>query len=196
MSLTRRSLMAAAGFAAPPAPVVTDTFTRADSTTTMGNAETGQAWSALGGVWGILSNKGYPVSGTNPTASVDGGFDDGYVQATWNRQASHSGLLFRCTNSANFLLASSASTTHLWRNVAGSFLQLATNATAVWTTGATQTMRVEFVGSAIEIYIEGVLRLSHTLSAPDTATFAGIAPVGIRSVHTNERFDNFEASTL
>jgi hypothetical protein len=64
------SRVAAAG------PLVFDSFNRADSASTLGNADTGQAWSAVVGTWGITSNRAYPVtaSGTG-TAAINTGLN-------------------------------------------------------------------------------------------------------------------------
>lgn len=55
-------------------PLASDTFTR-DDAATLGNAETGQAWTAHTGTWSIASNQVQPpaLTGTYATASVDVG---------------------------------------------------------------------------------------------------------------------------
>ncbi|WP_391116728.1 hypothetical protein [Psychrobacillus sp. L3] len=51
------------GFPKPVETIVSDDFTRPNSTTSVGKADTGQTWLTPLGVTGISSNKLYPVSG-------------------------------------------------------------------------------------------------------------------------------------
>lgn len=69
-------VLAGSQIAAGPLPAVYDTFTRADSSTAMGTAPTGQTWSSVIGTWGISSNRAYPVtaSGTG-TAAINSGLN-------------------------------------------------------------------------------------------------------------------------
>src|SRR5436853_7315699 len=63
--------------------IVSDTFTRADNAASLGVADTGQAWTSLGGTWGISGNQAYcPTAALNPLAVVDSGKADCSVQAT------------------------------------------------------------------------------------------------------------------
>lgn len=62
---------------------VEDTFTRADSTTTLGSPEIGEnAWSAVSGTWGISSNQAYSTTtGSTALAVIDAEESDGIVTA-------------------------------------------------------------------------------------------------------------------
>ena len=68
--------------AAPAA--ITDSFDRADSTTTLGTTDTGETWKVVSGVWGIDTNRAYRVSGeiaNRPTAYVEWGSAEMAVSA-------------------------------------------------------------------------------------------------------------------
>ena len=81
-----------------------DTFTRADSTTTLGTAETGGAWTAHVGTWGISSNQAYcPTSAGLNIATVDTGYSDGFVTVTVTGvSAAGQRLVFRLSDSSNY----------------------------------------------------------------------------------------------
>lgn len=61
---------------------VLDSFDRANNSSSLGTADSGQAWVALAGTWGILSNQAYLVSSTgNDMAYIDAGLSDCTVTA-------------------------------------------------------------------------------------------------------------------
>lgn len=62
-------------------PIVSDTFTRANSSTSLGNADTGQTWAQSAGVFGVLNNQAYVVSGT-PQALISSVVPAGQVSMT------------------------------------------------------------------------------------------------------------------
>lgn len=67
--------------------VVVDSFTRADSTTSMGTADTGQAWTYPVDTWGLLGGKAYcPAASSAAAASVNTGVNPatsgGYVEVS------------------------------------------------------------------------------------------------------------------
>ncbi len=62
---------------------VTDTFNRADNASSLGTADSGQAWTAHGGTWGIASNRAVaPSAAAYNAASLDAGALLVTVQAT------------------------------------------------------------------------------------------------------------------
>lgn len=63
----------AAGFT-----TITDSFNRADNASTLGTADTGQAWSGTG-TWGILGNAARCVATNDTWQTVETGLSDGYV---------------------------------------------------------------------------------------------------------------------
>ena len=140
---------------------VTDSFTRPDSTTTMGRAETGQAWTALQKTWGISTNRAY-------NTGIDG--NDGLVVLQTNRArsldlrvtvagvsaANYAGLAFRCDGTSQnywrcFLTATNVI---LARIVGGS----ATNVLSVADATTSGVLRVLVRGSSIEVIVAGTSR--------------------------------------
>jgi hypothetical protein len=64
-------------FRAPSAQIVYDSFHRADSTSSLGSAETGQLWQTQSSVWGITSNTArFRSSSGGYAAYFDVGIDD------------------------------------------------------------------------------------------------------------------------
>jgi len=89
-------------------PTRLDTFTRPNSTTTLGTTETGQAWTAQKGTWGIASDKAYLVSqsggsGTYPVARFDLGSRTQTVEAVISSSEAYLyyGVVFRYSDSSN-----------------------------------------------------------------------------------------------
>jgi hypothetical protein len=73
------AVRAKAGGAAGEQFVVRDRFGRADSALTLGSAETGQAWTAQQGTWGISSNQAYVAAlgaGLPQVATIDSGLTE------------------------------------------------------------------------------------------------------------------------
>lgn len=78
---------------------VTDSFNRADNASSLGTADTGQTWTALGtAVFGISSNQAYQSGGgAQALAVVETGESDGTVQVTV-AVTGDAGFCFRSTN--------------------------------------------------------------------------------------------------
>lgn len=173
--------------------LVTDTFTRADSATTLANAETGQAWSALTGTWGISSNQAYLAvnAGVDDYAVVDAGISDGTVTVTFGAPANNQYLAFRATDANNVFVASSTTSTtlNLYRRSTGTYNQIGT-ASHTWATG--DVVSVWFVGAAITVSVNGVALITATDSFQQTATKHGI---GAGSSGTSWRWDNFKVTS-
>lgn len=186
MSGPQRLLMAG-GSSAPI--TVTDSFDRADSTTSMGNADTGQAWVPRAGssaVWGIISNEAYqPTNGTGTNkyehASIDVGASniDMSVDIT-AAQAGNSvsgGIMFRYTGITDywdFIFNRSGAGALGWflqYRTAGGFTTIASG-----TPGAiTGTLRIVDNGvNSITAYINGA-----SVATSSNTTHAGGTRQGI-----------------
>lgn len=165
----------------------TDTFTRADSTTTLGTAEAGGTWTDTGGTWGIVSNTAYYTSaGTSlallPLAS------DGTIQVTLSTMQNEDGLAFRARDGDNY-----------WRLVAleafasyGLYKVVDGTETPIGGTGATtptngDVLKVVTSGSTIQCYINGVLVRTDTDTALMNEHMGGLHAVG----PTIARWDSF-----
>lgn len=162
---------------------VSDTCTRADSSTTMGSAETGQVWTAQNGTWGISSNQAYCLSttvGQSWSVSVDSGLSDmtysGEVQSGSGGTGRYAGLVFRQTNATNYLIFNfdnNLNQVELYRYQSGIFNSLGTYAVAI-ADNTIYTLKVVCVGSSVQCYIDSALALSVTETFNQTATMHGL----------------------
>ncbi len=93
------------------ANLVTDTFNRANSAVTMGNADTGQPWLPQLGTWGINTNQAYVAivgGGTilnNSKTVIDAGAGghNAIAQVTVNNLTSAPALIFHYVDANNFM---------------------------------------------------------------------------------------------
>lgn len=165
-----------AGFA-----TITDDFNRANSTTTLGTATTGQSWVALAGTWGIETNKGYRVSTVDSDqAAILTGQTDATITATitWSSfTAGEVSVLARGADASNHYLALlSTSTVDLYKRVAGTYTLLGTSGAVTWATGDTIGLRVS--GTSIKGYRNGAEVVSTTDSSLTSGTYAGFRAGG------------------
>lgn len=169
--------------------LVSDTFTRADSTSTLGSADTGQAWSAQVGTWGISGNQACETLATgSANAVVDAGVADGEAEVDVTWQSGQGGLVARSVDGNDLLLAIIyAGTLELYKIVAGLSTALGSYA---WTPvmGTTYNLRISARGSAIKVYLDGTERIAVTETAHQSATKWGIWA----SSSSANRFDNFK----
>lgn len=141
-----------------------DTFTRADSTTTLGVTEVGGlTWAVAAAIgvppWGIASNKARAIGSTptNHWATVDVGESDGTVEVTVT-SGEQGGAIFRYVDGNNFLMVSSSPTgvgsplTRLLRIQSGTVTALASVAAAA----SGDVVSAHFEGSTIRAYRNGV----------------------------------------
>lgn len=187
-----------------------DTYDRADSAVSLGNSEGPgtPAWAAQAGTWGISSLKAYLASATATASAVltSTGLVDGIVQSditlspTPNRALT--GLIFRDVDNNNYLVYQLTKTATvdgiaLYKRSGGTFTLLASQGGLGFVNGSTYIARAEFYGGTIRMYVNGVLRLTHILSAPDLATYGNnlkygiFKDVGAAVDDGGSRFDNF-----
>ena len=177
---------------------LSDLFNRANSTTTLGNADTGQTWSSSPSQWGISSNRAYCVSGAtggtfiasiaNVAKDIDMSFT---LNPIGNAGGTNTGTMFRYLNSSNFMLVSmedgSAPRTgkvKLNKVVAGVFTQLGIFDPSI-SGGVSATLRVIAIGSMINVYRNGVLVISVTDSANMNNTGIGFRQLGTTNGDNN-----------
>jgi hypothetical protein len=163
--------------------IVYDSFDRSNSTTTMGDADTGQTWVPNNGTWGIVSNLAYEVSGTaQATTVVDSGASNCEIEVvlTTIGIGSEANLCFRSTDNNNHFVGNS---TTLFRKQSGSFTSLGTFSTAF---GNGNVMKVVLNGTSIEVFRNGSSVLSVTSSFNQTATKHGLRTNGSNSARWND----------
>lgn len=180
----------------PALPSVSDTFTRADSATSLGSAETGQVWTALAGTWGISAGRAYCAAveggGTNRSAvAVDSGASDGTVGVTLAVVASESRVLFRASDVQNGFIVQAATDRYiLYRREAAVYTALGTYLAAP---ASGDRVEVVLSGNSIRVRINGVERIAVTSTFNLTATRHGLG-MGDGGGAATARFDNFRVS--
>jgi hypothetical protein len=180
----------------PTSTQKTDSFNRANSTTTLGNTDTGQVWTAVTGTWGITSNTAYPVTNTLGDLAT---FDSGLFNGTFGLSVTAGftqagGLVFRGSDVNNYLLVQCfGSTLELYKRDNGVFTSLA-RANAASGTIITVTAN----GPLIVVQVDGVTKITYTLSTSDFAKYGLFTRVGMRSGATagSQRFDAISATPL
>lgn len=178
-----------------PTPVVmTDTFTHADSATSMGTATSGQAWQT-DGVYGISGNQGYHVSGFAAAAWIMGATPATFaeVDIVYPSTSTTESLITRLVDANNYLHAIITDTQILlYKKDSGSYTQLGSAVSATHTSGTTYRLRVAISGSTVTVYQDGVSKITYSLTSPEQAKFlaSNAVGVGMRSSTTTARYDN------
>lgn len=173
-------------FSGPPV-MLRDRFNRGDSATSIGAAETGQAWANTTGTWGISGGAAYSASDANgDLALVDCGLVDGVFQAditadfsTWRLPS----LMFRATDANNWLRVYLFNGNIFLGYISGGSGSDLANVAMTTTNGQTYRVRVEAFGTAVRVYVDGVLKITFTLSS-SAAALAG-TKTGIRISKNN-----------
>jgi hypothetical protein len=128
--------------------LVNDSFTRANSATSLGTSTSGHTWIAQAGTWGINTNQAYmaTVASANDSAVIDCGKADAIVQVKIAAVGGSQGFTVRATDSSN---AITSNLTGLFRRTAAANAQIATYSASFV---VTDTMRVVMKGSSIKVY--------------------------------------------
>jgi hypothetical protein len=186
------------------AVLVSDSFNRANSTTTLGTTDsyaggTAKTWALFGlGAYGINNNQAYastaPGSGRN-VAYVDAGVSDGSVSCVISNITQSSEfpkLCFRIQNEANMLYVE-----YEWnsgqidlRKYVGGTSTLIGQYSGTFIVGA--TLKIVTNGSSITVYLNGTQIITATDTFNQTQTRWGICSYN----YPNPRFDNFVVSDL
>jgi len=173
------------------ATLASDTFTRADSPSSLGTADLGGAWSALQGTWGISSNQAYLVAtdGTNRAAAVlDTGTADGTIQVTFANLQDGNRLVFRATDALNQWTVEVDSTSMILSKIVASVGTIVANIAGTFVSG--DKMRVELFGPSIKVFQNATLLTAQTDTFQQTATKHGIGASSSGTMPT-ARFDDF-----
>ena len=182
-------------FGGGPITLVRDSFNRPDSATTLGNADSGQVWTALSGTWGISSGQAYVVTTADGDyqAAVDVGrlnvqyACDVTLSPTLNR--ANPAFLLRGIDASNYLIASiyktgtgSADVIQIYKRVSGTYTLLAVLNSAGSVEGTTYHFVISVVGNTITVYRNGGVVISYTLIGSDAVLFGGLTAtkVGFR----------------
>lgn len=166
-----------------PAPRVWDSFNRTDSATLLGSTETGQAWTALSGLWGISGNSAYEVNNTGQAITVvETGVSDCTVSATL-LAIQDTGLCFRVTDNDNNFVTNPSG---LFRKQFGAYTHIGSFPSI----NSGDRLAVVLSGSTITVKVNGTAVLSVTDTFNQTATKHGLR------AHNSPlaRFDDFEVT--
>jgi hypothetical protein len=164
------------------AKTVSDTFTRADASS-LGRATSGHTWTTTSGAFAESGNK--TVCTTPGTAFIDAKKTnlDLTLSISHDGTTAAPGVLFRSLGEADRMgiFIDPPHGVRLFINRSGAAPIYPGSAGTITTTPATYTVRVTAIGSDIRAYLNGVLALSHTLSASDVTLFGNATLAGIRS---------------
>lgn len=167
--------------------LITDSFTRADSTSSLGNADTGQAWVAAEGTWGISSNQAYYVSGgSSRKAYIEASTADCTVTVTMSGEMDYGGLMFRYTDANNYNMVYNGPAVGYPAEVRTKVSGTDTVVATFPRMAAGARVRVRMAGSAIQVLVDGVQVYSGTVTANQSAT-----KHGLHVSSTATRFDDF-----
>lgn len=180
----------------PPSTVVDD-FTRADSTTSLGTAGTGQRWRARRGVWGIDAGAAYVVRSIPhgiDLALVSGGAADGTAEVAVTTMQPGAGLAFRCRGPGNCWRIEAVPRFGTWNviRVLRNQEHVVANLGTVPTVSGT-TVGVEMAGSRLRFLVNGQIRKVVRDPALHQVAGVGLAiPAG--SEAGGARWDRFRSS--
>ena len=180
-----------------------DDFNRIDNATTLGTD-----WTVLHRwgnptAFGIINNKAYCASGISETIAYrNAGSTDYTVESKVNSygtvqssNASLAQLVVRYVDNHNFLTAFAYnSSLKLEKAGNGSYTTLETAGISL-AESTDAVLKIEVVGAVIKVYLDGVLKITHTLSTADAAKFVGTS-VGMKlsqfgTPTTSARWDDF-----
>lgn len=174
--------------------IIKDSFNRADDTTTLGIAETGQTWKYDSSTWGISTNEAYPVSTTNTSfysyAFIESGISDAVVQVKLSSLVRVMVLLFRYADLNNLWFVRTNGNKNgyeIYKRVSGSWTLKGSFAGAA----VGDTVKVSANGSVIKVYINDVEKASITDNSHITNTKHGIGKQDDIGTATVAKFDDF-----
>jgi hypothetical protein len=172
--------------------LVSDDFNRADSTTAIGTATTGQTWTALNGTWGISSNQAYLTANVGGAiAVVDSGQANCEVEVVYSITNVQSKVICRASTLSNYIVFNSDGT--LSKVVNGSFTTLGTMSPAP-SLASGDIIKITLNGNNITAKVNDGAKGS-VLTVTDTFNNT-ITKHGIGAANTTSRFDNFKITTI
>lgn len=177
---------------------IIDNFNRADNSV-LGTSSSGAAWTLVSGAFAIASNKASTVALQNDSVAVVAtGRTAAYklrAELTSNPTTlrTNVGLIGHYVNSSNFILVvfyhtvsggGSTGGFSIFKKVAGTFTALYDSGASSYTMGIStvHTLDIDFRGTSVAVTIDGVLKRTQTLTAPEQAIFgAAFGTAGLRA---------------
>lgn len=172
--------------------VLGDNFNRADSTTGLGTASSGQAYTVWGGTPGIIGNKAYATTAVNTKVAVDTGLANGVatLDLDFVGDTDQAWLIFRGIDTNNYWSVGRRNNEYrLLKTVAGTQTIVYALAASAFVPGA--TVKAEYNGTTIKFYADNVLLHTASDSANQAGTF-----VGWQAFVTATRLDNLTCRKL
>lgn len=170
-----------------------DTFTRADSTTGLGTAETGQVWTSSGTVWTISS--GRATTGAYAFLPCGSGDMDVACDVIVSTVTGAYGISINASSAndrLSFYFDAASATWRFSKSDAGTLTVLQQGS---YTTVAGQTYRLRAIskGNLVTYFINGVEAANYTLTTAEQTKYKAYQSAGLRlSNSTAAFFDNFE----
>ena len=175
---------------------VYDSFDRANSTNSLGNADTGQPWInsvVLGNPIGINGNAAYSASAVDSYAVIDCASSDGALSIVVGTFADNMGITFRYADNSNYAFAvvsNSVSKFYIGGKSSGSTFG-GSSASGYYISGVTlsagDTLKIVMSGTSITVYVNGVSKGTLTITQNSTNKKHGIKING-----TTARINSFE----
>lgn len=176
--------------------VVADTFqVGSDSFGTVVATITGHLWDKSLGDWRFGTDGAYTAASVGGARMfVNTGITSRRVECDIQHANSTDALVISAT---------ADKTKHLWAALTNTALTLYDEAAAVlatvamtFTPGRTYRVGATIFGSGVDVYIDGVKALSHTLSVEQTTTYNTAPLAGVRTNSMVTRFRNLKATAL
>jgi hypothetical protein len=176
--------------------LVSDSFNRANSTTTLGvtdsyNGGTAKTWTTYGTViWGIDNNQAYGATagGGNDFVGVNAGVSDGIVTVTFSTNPSGGYVVLRAIGQNNYLMFQNKGSNYVLYHYSSGWTTLGTWAK---TPAVGDIIQATLNGTSITITINGAFSQTITDSTNTTGTIFGMA-----TNQSTTHFDNFQIEDL
>lgn len=190
----------------PSSTLYSDTFDRTDSATTLGSP-----WIVLQGTWGISGNEAYCVSDAHDDKIIIPAVGAANYAVSCDMKgavvddanARRPCIIVRYVNSTNYLQAHVITTSlAIQKNESGVVSTLASVGLTPSPPDNTYfTIKAECIGNTVQLYLDGVLKLSYTFTAGEQTLYGSAQQVGIRlrksgSPSVAARWNNFNVTAL
>lgn len=168
--------------------LVADSFDRSNSTTSLGNADSGQTWTnsvVYGNALGINSNAAYNSASVDGVAVIDARTSGVNISMIVGTYADYMGFTFRYTDNNNYCIAEFQNTTHklvVYGKLSGSAFG-GTSVSGYYISGMPtfvngDTLQIIVSGTTVTVYVNGTSYGSLTITQNASATKHGIKIYG------------------
>lgn len=166
---------------------VLDRFNRANNNVTMGSTETGQLWVPIQGVWGILNNRAYCVTGNvSDIVLVDSVTKDVEIECITRGQLADLSqqrffnIVFRALDANNFLMTRiTGGRLEIYKAVNGTLTVVSSYGVSKNIDDVDYHFKITCKGNSVSVTVDGTFTTSYTLTAGEAA-FRDYTKVGLR----------------